>query len=116
MIFLKRIYEDQEETDGYRILVDRIWPRGVSKERASLDLWLKEIGPQKELRQAFHKGQIDFASFRKLYLIELQTGPQKEAMEQLATIVKKESVVTLVFAAKNPRENQAVVLKELLSK
>ncbi|WP_368251306.1 DUF488 domain-containing protein [Enterococcus sp. 2201sp1_2201st1_B8_2201SCRN_220225] len=116
MIQLKRVYEQSEETDGFRILVDRIWPRGISKERASLDLWLKEIGPTKELRQSFHSGQIDFASFRKQYLLELATEPQKEALNQLAAIIKKEPVVTLVFAAKNSQENQAVVLKEVLSK
>ena len=73
MIHLKRIYEDYEESDGYRILVDRIWPRGISKEHAHLDLWLKAIAPSTEVRKTFGHQSENFPSFVKAYRQELQT-------------------------------------------
>lgn len=115
-IQLKRIYEEPAKNDGSRILVDRLWPRGIKKEEAALDYWLKEIGPSNELRQAFHHENLSFQAFKEKYIQQLKTGKQKEAYETLISIVAKEKRVTLLFAAKNETENQAVVLKEMLER
>lgn len=114
MLQVKRVYEEASDADGYRVLVDRLWPRGLSKERAHVDLWLKEVGPSRELRQAFHGGKIDFVAFRQAYEEELKHGETREAFLQLQEIVKGHIQVTLLFAAKNQAENQAVVLEALL--
>jgi uncharacterized protein YeaO (DUF488 family) len=115
-IHVKRVYQEAEKEDGLRILVDRIWPRGVSKERAALDLWLKEIGPSPDLRQSFHAGDMDFGQFSKRYERELTSGKQKEAYHKLIEIAAGEPVITLVFAAKDEVHNQAQVLKDMLEK
>lgn len=114
MLQVKRVYEEVSDADGYRVLVDRLWPRGLSKERAQVDLWLKEVGPSRQLRQAFHGGEIDFAVFRQKYQEELKVGATRQAFFQLQKIIQEQSSVTLLFAAKNQSENQAVVLFDLL--
>lgn len=114
-IHVKRIYENAGE-DGFRILVDRLWPRGISKERASLDLWLKEIGPSAALRKSFHRGDIHFQEFKARYDQELNSGKQREAYEKLKQIAMSKENVTLLFAAKDETHNQAQVLKEKLEK
>lgn len=111
---LKRAYDEVATNDGKRILVDRLWPRGVSKEDAALDEWLKEIGPSKELRQWFDHDPDKFEAFKQKYRKELQDGEQKASYDQLKEIQKKNSTITLVFSAKNEKNNQAVVLKEML--
>ncbi|HLQ74304.1 MAG TPA: DUF488 family protein [Bacillota bacterium] len=111
---LKRIYEDVNENDGVRVLVDRLWPRGVSKEKASLDEWFKEIGPSTELRQWFNHEDDKFSAFTKKYRKELQSGEQKAAYDRLKEIQKNNDTVTLLFSAKNETHNQAVVLKDML--
>ena len=116
MLQVKRVYEDVSAADGYRVLVDRLWPRGLSKERAHVDLWLKEVGPSRELRQAFHGGKLAFDSFRQSYEEELSQGATQAAFLQLQEVVKEHAQVTLLFAAKNQTENQAVVLMDLLSR
>lgn len=113
MIQLKRAYEAAESSDGYRVLVDRIWPRGLTKNAAKIDLWLKEIGPSKEFWQEFHHEQVSFAEFTDRYKEELK---QNAAFEKLREISQEYPIVTLVFASKNVTENQAVVLKTLLEK
>lgn len=113
-IQLKRIYDEPSKDDGVRILVDRLWPRGISKEKAKLDYWLKEIGPSNDLRKSFHHESKTFEEFKKEYEEELQSGKQKEALEQLKEIVKENSHMTLLFAAKNEEENQAHILKDVL--
>src|SRR5699024_5512240 len=115
-INIKRIYEDAISDDGIRILVDRLWPRGVSKEDAKLDEWLKDIGPSTELRKWFNHESSKFKQFKKRYKEELKSGDSKESFEKLKKIVKdhEDQQVTLLFAAKNETENQAVVLKEML--
>lgn len=111
---IKRIYDSIEETDGKRILVDRLWPRGISKETAKLDLWLKEIAPSHELRKWFNHDIEKFDEFRSKYVAELSEDGQKtEAFQQLLQIVQEE-YVTLLYSAKNTELNQAVVLKDLL--
>ncbi|WP_058307978.1 DUF488 domain-containing protein [Gracilibacillus massiliensis] len=115
---LKRIYEDVSNKDGCRILVDRVWPRGVSKEKAQLDVWLKEIGPSSKLRKWFGHDPDKFQSFKQAYVEELQTDSEKkEALEQLKDYYQKHNGdITLVFATKELKYNHVVILKELLTK
>lgn len=112
MIALKRIYEEPNENDGYRVLVDRLWPRGVSKEKAALDEWLQEVGPSDELRQWFGHKPERFDEFRKRYLAELKTN---SAIEQLQQIIQSHRVVTLLYSAHDADHNQAVVLRDYLN-
>ncbi len=114
MILLKRVYEAPSAADGYRVLVDRVWPRGEKKVTAQLDDWLKDIGPSKELRQWFNHEDDKYPEFKQRYEEELKSGPQAEAMAKLKGIVKDHDTVTLLYGAKNEVHNQAVVLKELL--
>ena len=111
---LKRIYEGKSDNDGKRILVDRVWPRGVSKEKAELDEWFKEIGPTKELRQWFDHDPDKFEMFTKKYRKELQSGEQKASYDKLKAMEKDNATITLVFSAKDEQHNQAQVLKEML--
>lgn len=113
---LKRIYDDATKDDGVRILVDRVWPRGVSKEKANLDEWMKEIGPSKELRKWFNHEVDKFAIFKKKYEKELQSGAQKANYDQLKQMQKENKTITLLFGAKDETHNQAVVIKEMLEK
>ncbi|GAB3048247.1 DUF488 domain-containing protein [Virgibacillus ainsalahensis] len=111
----KRIYEDAEKGDGVRVLVDRVWPRGVSKEDAKLDYWMKEVGPSNDLRKEFGHDPDKFDSFKKKYKEELNSGEQQEELEKLKDITKKHNKhVTLLYAAKDEKNNQAQVLKEIL--
>src|SRR5579862_8651066 len=99
---VKRIYEAPQKPDGTRVLVDRLWPRGVSKERAALDAWLKELAPSDELRQWFHATPNGWLQFRKKYLNELYK------------LAHKRKHLTLLYASKNEERNNATVLKDLL--
>ncbi len=110
-ICLKRIYEDASSDDGYRVLVDRLWPRGISKERAALDEWLKEIAPSTALRKWFGHKPERYAEFKQRYKAELDD--KKDSLDHLCDIADKEKL-TLLFGAKNETQNQAVVLKEVL--
>ncbi|WP_163969444.1 DUF488 domain-containing protein [Oceanobacillus halotolerans] len=110
----KRIYDDVSSDDGVRILVDRLWPRGVSKQQANIDEWLKDIAPSSALRKEFNHQSERFDWFKKAYLEELQTGPQYKAFQQLKKIMLENSTVTLLYAAKDRTHNQAMVLKEQL--
>ncbi|REB07267.1 DUF488 family protein [Sporosarcina sp. BI001-red] len=113
---IKRIYEEKEKSDGVRILVDRVWPRGVSKEDAHVDEWVKEVGPSKELRQWFDHDTDKYDDFKVKYKKELKKNEeQKEALEKLKQLTKEhDKKVTLVFAAKDEKHNQAAVIKEIL--
>ena len=110
-IVLKRAYEEPRTEDGYRVLVDRLWPRGVSKEEAQLDEWLKEAAPSDQLRKAFHGGELSWGAFRRRYLSELKG--RREALRPLAERARRERV-TLVFSSQNQEHNNAVVLKQYL--
>lgn len=110
-IKVKRIYEEKSDSDGYRVLVDRLWPRGVSKERAALDLWLKEIAPSTELRKWFGHDPDRWEGFVSKYVQELNGRP--EILEVLGNYVEK-GPVTLLYAAKDTVHNEALVLKEFL--
>lgn len=112
MIKLKRIYDEPETSDGFRILVDRLWPRGVTKERARLDLWLKDIAPSNELRKWFGHDPKRWAAFQKKYKTELLRN--KKAIAELKQIAKKEGIVTLLYAAKDNDHNEAIVIKEAI--
>lgn len=108
-IRIKRVYEQPDEQDGRRILVDRLWPRGLTKEKAKIDLWLKEIAPSTALRKWFGHDPEKWEAFKERYLAEL-----KNHGEQIR-ILKQEldkGVVTLVYAAKDEKHNEAIVIQE----
>ena len=111
-IAIKRIYEDSSKNDGYRILVDRLWPRGVSKEAANLDEWDKNIAPSTELRKWFDHKEERLQEFTLRYKEELMS--QKDALNQILKIAQTQKV-TLLYGAKDPEINQAVVLKNILN-
>ena len=111
-IAIKRIYEDSSKNDGYRILVDRLWPRGVSKEEANLDEWDKNIAPSTELRKWFDHKEERLQEFTLRYKEELMS--QKDALNQILKIAQTQKV-TLLYGAKNSEINQAVVLKNILN-
>ena len=113
-VVLKRVYEKPSSRDGYRVLVDRLWPRGVSKETAKVDLWLKEIAPSNELRQWFHERRSQWLAFREKYVEELAEPEKLAALEQLQALVKARKAVTLLYSSTDVERNNAVVLKELL--
>ncbi|MCO6557931.1 MAG: DUF488 domain-containing protein [Bifidobacterium sp.] len=113
-IALKRVYEAAEGSDGYRVLVDRLWPRGISKVNAKLDLWLKEIGPTTQLRKGFGHDPAKFDEFAEKYRKELDGNT--ETVDKLVAICGEQSKVTLLYGAKDPERNQAVVLKGYLDK
>lgn len=111
-ILLKRAYDPYEETDGKRILVDRMWPRGVKKEKLHDDLWAKKIAPTSELRKAFNHEADKFPWFKKEYEKELDANPDMPAFVAQVKEWLKDSNVTFVYGAKDREDNQAVVLKE----
>lgn len=115
-IEIQRIYENNQ-SEGTRILVDRVWPRGISKEDANLDFWLKELAPTTELRKWFNHDAKLYAAFKEKYAKELRDNEsQKEAFEKLKSIISNtENDVILLFAAKDEQHNQAVVLQDLLN-
>ena len=111
MIRLKRAYEPASKDDGVRILVDRVWPRGISKEKLRLDEWMKDVAPSKALRKWFGHDPKRWSEFKKKYRAELRKQPA--ALKKLRALTKKR--VTLVYGAKDELHNQAVALKEFLS-
>ncbi|MGH7046092.1 MAG: DUF488 domain-containing protein [Stellaceae bacterium] len=110
-IRLKRAYEAPEEGDGTRVLVDRLWPRGVSKERAAIDHWLRELAPSTELRRWFGHDPARWEQFRRAYTAELMRHP--EPLEMLRRLVAQ-GPVTLVYGARDTVHNDAVVLQDVL--
>lgn len=107
----KRVYRQPRKSDGKRILVDRLWPRGISKERAQLHSWVKEIAPSNELRNWYHENPDHWEEFRERYVLELIT--KNELLSELAAL-SEESIITFVFASRNEEKNNAVVLLEYL--
>jgi uncharacterized protein YeaO (DUF488 family) len=110
---LKRVYEAPRKDDGTRILVDRLWPRGLTKKKAKVDLWLKEIAPSTELRKWFGHDPKKWRSFRQRYQTEL-----KQHADQLKLLKRKlkEGTVTLIYGARDQEHNEALVLKEFLER
>ncbi|MDT9756886.1 DUF488 family protein [Heyndrickxia coagulans] len=112
MYRIKRIYEEPGE-DGRRVLVDRLWPRGISKEKAALDAWMKTVAPTSSLRKKFNHNPALFAEFAALYKEELDRLEDRTELDRLIEWGKA-GTVTLLYAAKDEKHNQAVVLKEYL--
>jgi len=110
---IKRIYDPAEDTDGFRVLVDRLWPRGVAKEKAHLDLWLKEIAPSTDLRKWFAHDPAKWEGFKQRYLEELKANAP--AVELLKSLLTKGDV-TLLYAARDAEHNEAVILRDNLLK
>ncbi len=113
-VSIKRVYEPAERSDGVRVLVDRLWPRGLTKEKAAIDEWLRDLAPSNELRRWYHARPGEWEAFRKKYLKELAQPEPQEALHRLYDLADKKKQLTLLFASKNGSLNNAVVLKELL--
>lgn len=109
---LKRVYEPASRADGFRILVDRVWPRGVSKDEAALGLWLKDVAPSTELRKWFGHKPERWKSFEEKYRAELDRNA--DAVDQLLKQAREHRTITLLFGAKDEEHNQAVVLRDYL--
>jgi uncharacterized protein YeaO (DUF488 family) len=113
-VLLKRAYAIPAKSDGARVLVDRLWPRGITKDAAKLKVWLKELAPSTELRKWYHERPTQWPAFRKKYLEELAAPAALKALEELHEIANSAATVTLVYASSNEERNNATVLKELL--
>jgi len=110
---IKRAYETPDPTDGFRVLVDRLWPRGLTREKLRIDAWVKDVAPSTELRKWIHSDMSRWAEFRRRYFKELAAQP-----EAVADLRKRARAgkVTLVFAARDPENNHAAILKEYLER
>lgn len=111
---IKRIYKPAAKTDGLRVLVDRLWPRGIAKAKARIDLWLKDVSPSDALRRKFHTHPESWSAFVTAYRRELKQEPASSALEQLRALVRKQPV-TLLYAARDETHNNAVALQRLLA-
>ena len=114
-IKVKRVYEAPAASDGTRILVDRLWPRGIAKAKAKIDLWLKDIAPSDALRKRFHGHPEDWDEFRKAYAAELKSDETQSAVKELRSFQRK-GPVTLLYAARDQEYNNAVALKQWLGR
>lgn len=113
-IKLKRAYDPPSKADGIRILVDRLWPRGIKKEDLKIDAWIKEIAPSNELRKWFSHDKDRWNEFQKRYLEELKEN--KHALEEIDKEIQKKGTITLLYGSKEPLYNHAVFLKKYLEK
>jgi len=109
---IKRAYEPFTKSDGYRILVDRLWPRGIKKENAHIDKWMKEVAPSTALRKWFNHEPEKWQQFITKYRTELKGSA---ALEELIPLIKEHKAITLIYAAKNEQYNQAVALKQFIT-
>lgn len=114
MIRIKRVYDPLADDDGYRILIDRLWPRGLSKEKAHVDLWLKEIAPSTELRKWFQHDPAKWDEFGKRYRKEL--AGRKEELQKIKELEKEHGNGTLLYAGKDEAHTHALVLLEIINK
>ena len=114
MIKIKRVYEKSAKEDGWRVLVDRLWPRGIKKELAHVEFWMKDVAPSDALRKWFGHEPDKWNEFRKRYRAELEK--KQDLVAQLKKLEKEHGTLTLVFGAKDETHNQAVVLAEALRK
>lgn len=110
-IKIKRIYEPYEKSDGFRVLVDRLWPRGIKKETAHIDHWMKEVAPSANLRKWFNHDPEKWAGFKTFYKAELKDAA---AIKELVREIRDHGSVTLLYGAKDEKHNQAVVLQTVL--
>ena len=113
-VALKRVYDPPSLSDGARVLVDRLWPRGLSKEAAKLKLWLKDVAPSDELRKWYHARPTQWPKFREKYLEELSSPEAAAALDELHELAHFSKKLTLLYASRNTEQNNATVLKELL--
>jgi len=113
-VAVKRVYEAASSSDGVRVLVDRLWPRGLTKEDAAVKFWLREVAPSDDLRKWFHQNPEAWRMFRKRYLKELVSEEGSAAVEKLHHLAEGKRGVTLLYASRNEEHNNAIVLKELL--
>ena len=113
MIKIKRIYDEPSKDDGYRILVDRLWPRGVSKSRAKVDLWLKEVTPTDKLRKWYSHVPEKWTEFQRMYKNELKDS--LDSLDKIKQIEKEKKIVTLLYAAKDKKHTHAIVLQKKLN-
>ena len=113
MIRVKRVYEKPAKEDGFRVLVDRLWPRGMKKEAAKIDLWMKNVAPSDALRKSFHHEALKWPDFEKKYRSELKT--KKEQLAELKQLEKRHGTLTLLFGAKDEKQNQAVLILKALT-
>ncbi|MDH5463911.1 MAG: DUF488 family protein [Nitrosopumilus sp.] len=112
MIKIKRIYEDYSESDGYRILIDRLWPRGISKESAKIDLWIKEIAPSNDLRKWYSHNSEKNKQFQKKYINELEDNP--DSVNEIKKKINTQKTITLLYASKASKPIHAIVLQQAL--
>ncbi len=113
-VAVKRVYESVSRSDGARVLVDRLWPRGLRKTEIALDEWLRDLAPSDELRKWFHTQPERWELFRKRYLKELARPEAEKDLQKLYNLAQKRKRLTLLYASKNEERNNAVVLKDLL--
>lgn len=111
LLRVARVYDDPSDADGYRVLVDRLWPRGLSRERAALDLWAKDVAPSADLRRALHHEGLPWAQFEERYRAELAAD---DGVARLRAHLAPHPVVTLLFGSHDAEHNPAVVLRALL--
>ena len=109
-VYIKRAYEAPESTDGKRVLVDRLWPRGIRKEEAGIDVWLKDVAPSAELRRWFGHDPVKWPEFQRRYRAELEASPALAELKELS----RKGRVTLVYAAKDEHHNNAVALRSII--
>jgi uncharacterized protein YeaO (DUF488 family) len=114
MIKIKRVYDVPSKEDGYRILIDRLWPRGLTKEKAKIDLWLKEIAPSNELRKWFFHDPEKWEEFRKRYRKELAN--KQELLRKIVQLEKEKGDITLLYSTKETEYNNAIALQDFLKK
>jgi uncharacterized protein YeaO (DUF488 family) len=112
MIRVKRVYEKAKKDDGYRVLVDRLWPRGMTKEAAHVGMWMKEIAPSDALRRHFCHDVAKWPDFQKKYRAELAN--RRDGLAELKKLEREHGTLTLLYGAKDEEHNQAVVLAEVL--
>ena len=113
---VKRVYDTPSESDGTRVLVDRLWPRGLTKDEARVDAWVRDLAPSNELRKWAHAHTDERQEFRRRYIRELHAAAASEALNELQALVRQSRKVTLLFASKNIEYNNATVLKDFLAK
>jgi uncharacterized protein YeaO (DUF488 family) len=113
-VVTKRVYEPPAASDGTRVLVDRLWPRGVRKDQIAIDDWLRNLAPSNELRKWFHSQPEQWLQFRKRYLKELSRPELESDLQKLYTLAHSRKRLTLLYASKNDERNNATVLKDLL--
>jgi uncharacterized protein YeaO (DUF488 family) len=114
MIRTKRVYEKPAKDDGFRLLVDRLWPRGLTKERAAADQWMKEIAPSDALRKAFHDEKVSWPEFEKRYRKEL--AAKKDLLSEIRKLESEHKVVTLLYGRNDEKQNQAVIIADALKR